>query len=119
MKRTEWKRTTGPRGRGIDAAVAKHPSAGRAKFLREFAAAKKVVRARSRGRCEADAVVDCTGRAEHTHHKLGRVHPRANEPDHLLDVCHLCHDWIHQHPEHSYTAGWLLHYEDVPKENDR
>lgn len=113
LQRTEWKRTSGPRGRGIDAAVAKHPSATRARFLREFAAAKKVVRERSHGRCEVDAVVDCTGRAEHTHHKVSRNHPATNRPENLLDVCHLCHGWIHRNPEASYKVGWLLHYEEV------
>ena len=117
LKRTEWKRTTGPRGRGIDAAQAKHPaSTTRARFLRDFRAAKTVVRARSHGRCEVDASIDCTGRAEHTHHRLPRSHPRTNEPGPLLDVCHVCHDWVHGHPEASYQAGWLLHFDEIPKE---
>jgi hypothetical protein len=120
VRKTPLRRGPGPRSNGIADAVAKHPAGGRrARFLREFAESKRVVRARSGGRCEVDAVVDCTGRAEHTHHRLGRVHPRANEPDHLLDVCHVCHAWLHNHPEVSYETGWLLHYEDVPKENDR
>lgn len=112
MKRSPLTRRTPLRAR----AITRHPASRRARFLTEFAAAKKVVRARSRGRCEADASIDCTGRAEHTHHKVGRVHPRANEPGHLLDVCHVCHGWIHAHPDASYRAGWLLHFDEVPKE---
>lgn len=111
------KRGSGPRSRGIANAVAKHPaSTTRARFLRDFRNAKAVVRARSRGRCEVDASIDCTGQAEHTHHRLPRSHPRTNEPAHLLDVCHVCHQWVHEHPEASYAAGWLLHFDETPKE---
>lgn len=115
-RKAPMKRGQGPRSRGIAASVAKHPSGRRVRWLAEFAAAKREVRARSGGRCEVDAVVDCTGRAEHTHHVIGRVHPQANEPGFLLDVCHLCHGWIHRNPEASYRAGWLGHYDEIPLE---
>lgn len=119
QRRTPLSRGTGPRRRELARSTADHPSGRRARFLAEFAASKKVVRARSHGRCEVDAVVDCTGRAEHTHHVIGRVHPRANEPEFLLDVCHVCHGWIHRNPAASYKAWWLAHYDEIPKENER
>ena len=86
----------------------------RAQWEREFAAAKKQVRERSGGRCEYDGD-DCDQAATECHHKLPRSHPRANDPDFLLDLCRYHHhDVIHANPRKSYLQGWLLHWEDVP-----
>ena len=33
--------------------------------------------------------------------------------ENLLDVCHACHGWIHNHPAISYEHGWMKHREVV------
>lgn len=56
--------------------------------------------------CEASTPA-CDGRAQHRHHKRGRVGPDVDEREHTLDVCLRCHEYIHAHPAESYEAGWL------------
>ena len=86
----------------------------RAQFERDFKAAKAQVRTRSGGMCEYPGD-DCQRAATQCHHKLPRQHPRANDPDFLLDLCtHHHHEVIHKYPEESYRQGWLLRWEDVP-----
>ena len=82
---------------------------------RDYRDAKVVVKARSGGRCEFPDCISRSGAG--AHHKLqGRVHPRCNEPEFLMDVCPKHHDHIHAHPEESYERGWLLHDWDVPRD---
>lgn len=69
--------------------------------------AKRDVRSRSRGRCEARVPDVCTGRAEHAHHVLRRGQGGADELGNLLDCCRACHEWIHAHVDESYERGWL------------
>lgn len=68
--------------------------------------ARRVVYARSGGECEARSMV-CTGQAAHVHHIGGRKGPDAHAPENLLHVCLPCHEYVHAHPEESYTAGWM------------
>lgn len=108
MKRTPIARTTRLRSR----------SPKRASWDRALAAARPIVEARSGGRCEYDGD-HCENRAVHVHHKLngssGHAHPRCNDPEFLLHLCGRHHDQIHAEPEVSYSQGWLLRFEDVPR----
>lgn len=74
----------------------------------ELTEAKRQVRARSRGVCEAAAKV-CTGTAVYFHHRKMRSAGGSHSAVNGLDVCLPCHDWIHGHPEASYERGLLLH----------
>jgi hypothetical protein len=57
--------------------------------------------------CEA-ATSACAGRAEHRHHKRGRVGVGCDDRDATLDVCVACHQFIHGNPAESYERGWLI-----------
>ena len=88
---------------------AKRRVGGRKPDPPELVMAKKVVRARSGGRCEARTPW-CEGRATQVHHIHGR---NDNDPDMLLHVCGLgnasgCHGYIHQNPAIAYERGWLV-----------
>lgn len=93
-----------PKGRGDQ-------PGGRVSYETEFAAARPLVRARSRGRCEAEASPNCSGRATHVHHRRMRSQRGSNDLGNLLDVCAWCHAWIHANPRISYDRGWLLRAE--------
>ena len=57
--------------------------------------------------------------AVHKHHRKRRPHCTAEEYSavwNLLDVCFVCHEWIHSHPEEAYAAGLLVHSYDDPRE---
>ena len=73
----------------------------------ELRAARKVVHDRSGGFCEAHTPV-CDHVAQHVHHKAGRKGVGAHSPSNLLHVCNGCHSYIHEHPQESYEAGWML-----------
>lgn len=90
--------------------VAKKSASLRA-YEAEFQMVKAVVKARSKGVCEAGTPV-CTRVAVHVHHRKLRSQGGSNYPDNLLDLCFSCHDWIHLHPAASYEQGWLLHSTD-------
>lgn len=71
--------------------------------------AKRVVRARSKGRCEI-RTTDCTYWASEVHH----VEPSGmggrfgkHDPDVLLDSCPPCHRHLHAHPNEAVKRGWL------------
>lgn len=68
--------------------------------------AKKDVRSRSNGRCEARTPV-CTGRGEHVHHIQLRSQGGLDVIGNLIDVCLACHVHIHDHPAWSYERGLL------------
>lgn len=73
----------------------------------ELRDAKQVVWARSGGRCEANTPV-CDLMAVHVHHRALRKAKGCHAPDLLLAVCEPCHRRIHDQPEQSYAAGWLI-----------
>ena len=77
----------------------------------DFQKMKPIIKARSKGVCEARTGV-CTRRAVHVHHRKLRSQGGSNSPDNLIDVCFDCHDWIHLNPAASYEKGWLLHSTD-------
>ena len=68
--------------------------------------ARQVARERAEDVCEA-RLDCCWGRGSHAHHKLPRRF-QDHSPDNLLWVCTPCHQWIHAHPQQSYTLGWLV-----------
>jgi hypothetical protein len=72
----------------------------------ELVTARRLVRARSGGLCEAETPV-CTREAAHAHHIRLRSQGGTHEPSNLLDVCAACHRYIHDHPEESYRYGFL------------
>ena len=74
----------------------------------ELKASKAVVRARSRGFCEVNAL-GCTGRAIHAHHKRRRSQGGTDAPENLAHTCRSCHNFIHSNPAWSFERGWLLH----------
>ena len=74
----------------------------------ELREAKKAVRARSRGVCEA-ATPFCTGSAQHFHHRKPRSAGGSHSEVNGLDVCLTCHRSLHDHPASSYERGLLLH----------
>lgn len=66
--------------------------------------AKKRVRERSGGTCEARVEGVCTGRHEHTHHVKLRSRGGSDDPSNLCAICTPCHTWCHAHP---MAATWL------------
>lgn len=64
---------------------------------------------RAQGRCEARVSDDCTGRAEHAHHRLMRSQGGSDDPSNLAALCGACHAFVHLNPAWSYEYGWLLH----------
>lgn len=56
---------------------------------------------------------NCTGQAQHIHHrKLRRFHD--HRAINLLDVCLHCHHDIHAHVKVSYLFGWMVRSTDDP-----
>ena len=66
------------------------------------------------GLCEAKASLNCTGRAQHTHHRKLRKQGGDDRPENLLRCCLRCHQYIHANPELSYQKGWLVHFWQEP-----
>lgn len=88
------------------------PSLGRSRPKGDDAAfrkARKAVRDRSGGMCEAGIQGVCTGRAQHVHHLTLRSQGGGHDPEGLLDSCLACHGHIHANPAESYEQGWLRH----------
>ena len=73
----------------------------------ELIRAKREVRQRAGGRCEAMTPV-CSCRHEHTHHRRLRSQGGGHDAANLLAVCRPCHDYIHAHPLESYVEGWMV-----------
>lgn len=70
--------------------------------------ARKAVKARSGGWCEAQiAAAACSGRAHHMHHRRRRRFG-DHTPENLLHVCWRCHRWIHGNVTWSLDRGYLL-----------
>lgn len=76
-------------------------------------ASRKVVKRRSKGRCEIfhDG---CAGEATSMHHrKLRRF--KDHRPCNLIHVCWVMHQYIHHHTEVSYRNGWLVRQDEDPE----
>lgn len=102
MRKTELKRNTGLKSRGI--------TATRPKVSPEERTGKKVVKARSGGLCEA-----CGERpAAHWHHRKNRSQLGTWDPENGLHVCVGCHDWIGRFPISAGVLGWHLESHQDP-----
>ena len=89
----------------------------------ELVEAKKLVKWRSGGNCEARIIGVCQGRATNVHHRAGRGFDGCHDPALLLHVCGQgnvsgCHGWIETHPAWSTAHGlkvlWGTAAEDAP-----
>jgi hypothetical protein len=112
--------------------ITKRKTKRRSEFEREFEAMRPVIRARSRGNCEALRIIDafvsaqdydpateaafeawsekeCANRATELHHRKIRKQGGSNSEDNLADLCIACHQWVHANPEMAYRLGLLLH----------
>lgn len=50
----------------------------------------------------------CTGRAVDVHEPLTRARGGSIvDPDNMVAVCRVCHDWIHANPVEATELGWL------------
>ena len=79
----------------------------------ELTEAKKVVKWRSGGNCEARIVGVCLGRATNVHHRAGRGFDGCHDPALLLHVCGHgnvsgCHGYIEQNPSWAKDYGLRL-----------
>lgn len=112
MKRTPLTRRTPLRARtGLKRSRKPLPAKSARRTDGVLEAARRVVRARSGGRCEAGTPACPAGwhDAHHVHHtRRRRGRPDDHDPAHLLHVCAAAHLWIHDHPARSYEAGWLV-----------
>lgn len=66
------------------------------------------------GPCEARASAECTGRADHSHHRKLRSQGGDDSTANILKVCWRCHHTIHANPAESYEQGWLVKSWDTP-----
>lgn len=74
----------------------------------ELSASRLIVKSRSGGRCEI-VHLGCTGWVEHVHHRRRRSQGGTDDPDNLLGLCRIAHEFVHANPELSFQRGWLLH----------
>lgn len=59
---------------------------------------------------------ECTGRAEHAHHRKLRSQGGKHTVANIVGICHKCHDFVHGHPAIAYTNGWLVKSTRDPRE---
>lgn len=77
-------------------------------------ATRAAIRRRSGGMCEAKVSEYCRRFAEHVHHVLRRPHCTQQDLSDGLDVCMVCHEWIHAHPAESERLGLLRRSGGLP-----
>lgn len=73
---------------------------------------------RSGGRCEALLADQCTGWAEHAHHRKLRSRGGNDTVGNLTDICHRCHEYVHSSrgAVRAKDWGWLVHSYADPTE---
>lgn len=97
-------------------AITKKPSKKKVDYEKELNDLTPELLKRSRGMCEARVSAQCSGRAEHRHHrKVGR-RKGSNTIENLLHLCHACHSHIHLHVTESRELGYLVKGSDNPAE---
>jgi hypothetical protein len=72
----------------------------------EYAKAKRQMRKRSKGLCEA-RLPGCTIAATDPHHMMRRSAGGEDVASNLLHVCRTCHRYIHEHPAEAIDLGFL------------
>lgn len=99
-RKTPMRRTSGPRGRGIAAAVAKHP-AGRD----VLAANRELAFKRDGWTCQLrQPDHDCQGPIV-AHHRILRSQGGTHDVDNLVTLCDRAHRWVHDHPAAARLLG--------------
>lgn len=75
----------------------------------EFQQSRAFVRDRAGCCCEAPTPACPDGRhtGEHAHHMQLRSQGGPDTTENLLWVCHLAHNWIHEHPADAAERGWI------------
>ena len=109
-RKTPMRRTSGPRGRGIAAAVAKHP-AGRD----VLAANRELAFKRDNWTCQLrhpGLYHACQGPLV-AHHRILRSQGGTHDVDNLVTLCDWGHRWVHDNP----AAARLLGLYGNPKES--
>lgn len=69
---------------------------------------RDAVERRSGGKCEAAVTAACRRRGGHLHHKLMRSQGGPHTEGNLIDVCMVCHRYIHDHTGWAYENGYLV-----------
>jgi hypothetical protein len=69
---------------------------------------RESLRKRSKGRCEIRISPDCSGKAEHEHHRYLRSQGGTGHVENIICVCAFCHNFIHAHVEVSEIMGWIV-----------
>lgn len=78
------------------------------------AAVDAALRRRSAGQCEVRGP-NCTGRAQHRHHRLRQSAGGPHTVENLIHACVECHDgYIHAYPDRAYREGTLIRRADGP-----
>jgi len=81
------------------------PASNRSKIPKSV---REAVERRSGGKCEAAVVVACRRKGGHLHHKLMRSQGGKHAEANLIDVCLICHHYIHHHTGWAYENGYLI-----------
>ena len=71
-------------------------------------AGKKIVRVRSKGRCEIMIPGVCSGVPIDFSHRKGRGVGGTWAPSNGLHSCRACHQWIGNHKTMAYRNGWMV-----------
>jgi hypothetical protein len=69
---------------------------------------RRLVGARSSGRCEVRVDDICTGRASEWQHRKNRSQGGGWAASNGLHACSACHGYIHANPTISYSKGWMV-----------
>lgn len=70
-------------------------------------ATRELLRARSRGRCEALVPGVCTHHASDAHHRQRR-RDGGHGIGNLVDLCRACHRWAHANPARARELGLIV-----------
>lgn len=83
----------------------------RAKTLK---ARRELVERLRNGPCAARLPM-CTGRAQDGHELLSRANGGSiTDPENVVGLCRMCHDYITTNPEFAYEKGWAFHAWEKP-----
>lgn len=69
---------------------------------------RESLKERSKGRCEVKISHECTGKAEHEHHRMLRSQGGTDAVENILCTCVFCHRFIHDNPAVASLLGWIV-----------